>query len=204
MVQTQAPPTAETARQLADLPAEAVAMRAFAARAREAFETGTTISAILNAIQSALHDLLVDPGCLEGLPFLTDAFRSWLVYVDPDHQFAISVSHQRPRHARGVHDHGELGWAVYGLQSGEITQYIYERLDDGSVPGQARLRALDPVRQTAGDATIVPVGWAHAPHNETDEDAWVVVIRSRDLTEIWRNFYDVKMGTVYRMRKSGE
>ena len=56
----------------------------------------------------------------------------------------------------------------------------------------------------AGDATVIPVGGIHAPHNENGRDAWTVVIRSRDLTTIWRNFYDVQKGRVVRKRTSGD
>lgn len=191
-------------RQLDDLPAEAKAVRRFVSEARAASQEETTIGAILKRTQAALHQLLVSPDAIDGLGIDEAAFQSWLVYVDADHQWALSVSHHRPGHSRGVHDHGELGWAIYGLLRGGITQYVYERLDDGSEPGKARLRALDPIRQAPGDATIVPVGWAHTPKNETNADAWSVVLRCRDLREIWRNFYDVERGTVHRMRKSGD
>jgi hypothetical protein len=180
------------------------AMLEFIDRVRAAFESENTIERMLAATEQALKELLVRPDCLAGLDIDRQEFRSWKVYVDPDHLFCIHVSHQKPIYRRGVHDHGELGWAVYGVHAGEIIQQLYKREDDGSVPGQATLRALPEIVQRAGDAVIVPVSGAHAPRNESGVEAWAVVIRSRELAAIWRNFYNVEKGTVTRLRKSGD
>jgi uncharacterized RmlC-like cupin family protein len=182
----------------------ATAMHGFIAGVRAACETETTIDRILSGTDAALKALLADPACLDGLAIDRDEHRSWKVYTDPDHLFCIHVSHQKPNYRRGVHDHGELGWAVYGVLSGEVVQELYEREDDGADPERVTLRALPPIVQHAGDATVIPVGGAHAPHNEDGKDAWTVVIRSRDLTTIWRNFYDVSKGRVVRRRSSGD
>jgi len=182
----------------------AAPMREFILDVRRACETETTINRILEAIQGAQQRLLSRPDALEGLSIDLDAFRSWKVYTDPVHLFCINVGHQKPRHRRGVHDHGELGWAVYGLHSGAMGQQLYDRLDDGSQAGHAELRPRPFIRQAPGDATIVSVGMAHAPINDSDSDAWTVVIRSRDLATIWRNWYDVEKHKVFRMCKAGD
>ncbi len=179
-------------------------MNAFIAEVRSALETETTINRMLARTHAGLEHLLADAGCLEGLTIDRTEFGSWKVYTDPDHLFCIHASHQKPNYRRGVHDHGELGWAVYGVFRGEVVQQLYERLDDGGEPEKAELRALEPIVQRAGDATVIPVGGIHAPHNEDGRDAWTVVIRSRDLTSIWRNFYDVGKGRVVRKRSSGD
>ncbi|HVA23128.1 MAG TPA: hypothetical protein VMW62_01925 [Chloroflexota bacterium] len=182
----------------------AVAMNGFIAEVRATCENETTISRILARTEAALKALLADPACLDGLAIDREEHRSWKVYTDPEHLFCIHVSRQKPNYRRGVHDHGELGWAVYGVFQGEVVQELYERLDDGSHPDRVDLRALPPIVQHAGDATVIPVGGAHAPHNEDGYDAWTVVIRSRDLTTIWRNFYDIPRARVVRRRSSGD
>jgi hypothetical protein len=182
----------------------ATAMHEFIRRVRAAFETETTIDRMLAGTERALKDLLVRADCLEGLAIDRDEFRSWKVYVDPDHLFCIHVSHQKPTYRRGVHDHGELGWAVYGVHRGEIIQQLYEREDDGSQAGKASLRPLPQIVQRAGDAVIVPVSGSHAPRNESGVAAWAVVIRSRELSTIWRNFYNVEKGTVTRIRNGSD
>ncbi len=182
----------------------ATAMHEFVDRVRQAFETETTIARMLSATEAALKDLLIRPDCLDGLDIDRQEFRSWKVYVDPDHLFCIHVSHQKPIYRRPVHDHGELGWAVYGVHQGEIIQTLYQREDDGSDPARASLRALPEIVQGAGDAVIVPVSGAHSPRNDSGVEAWAVVIRSRELATIWRNFYNVEKGTVTRLRKSSD
>ena len=197
-------PPAEAAVEPEVLTPSASAMHEFIRSVREAFETETTIARMLAGTERALKDLLVRPDCLDGLDIDRQEFRSWKVYVDPDHLFCIHVSHQKPIYRRGVHDHGELGWAVYGVHQGEIIQQLYERADDGSAPGCATLRPLPEIRQRAGDAVIVPVSGSHAPRNDSGVEAWAVVIRSRELATIWRNFYNVEKGTVTRIRKGSD
>lgn len=180
------------------------AMHDFIRHVREAFETETTIDRMLAATDRELKEILARPDCLDGLAIDRQEFRSWKVYVDSDHLFCIHVSHQKPIYRRGVHDHGELGWAVYGVHQGEIIQQLYEREDDGSQPGKATLRPLPEIVQRAGDAVIVPVSGAHAPRNDSGIEAWAVVIRSRELSTIWRNFYNVEKDTVTRIRKGSD
>ncbi|SRR6266849_4122540 len=197
-------PVTEAAVEPEVLTASATAMHEFIGRVREAFETETTIDRMLASTERALRDVLARPDCLDGLDIDRQEFRSWKVYVDPDHLFCIHASHQKPIYRRGVHDHGELGWAVYGVHQGEIIQQLYKREDDGSEPGRATLRPLPEIRQRAGDAVIVPVSGSHAPRNDSGVEAWAVVIRSRELAAIWRNFYNVEKGTVVRIRKSSD
>lgn len=184
---------------------DAKAVHELIAEVRGACETETTIGRILGRVEAGLKALLARPDCLDGLRIEKEQLRSWKLWVDPDHLFAVHVAHHPPRHRRGPHDHGELGWAVYGIFSGEICQQLYERLDDGSQRGRAKLRPLPLIRQRAGDATLIPVGGIHAPISDSDTlDSWSVVIRSRDLSTIYRNRYDVDKGLVVRVRQSGE
>jgi hypothetical protein len=80
--------------------------------------------------------------------------------------------------------------------AGETVQQTYERLDDGSEPGRANLRPLPPIRQKAGEVIIIPVGAPHAIIARTEN--WSVVIRSREMENAWRNWYDADAGTVER------
>jgi hypothetical protein len=60
----------------------------------------------------------------------------------------------------------------------------------------AKLRALEPIRQSAGEVIIIPVGAPHAIIARTEN--WSVVIRSREMETAWRNWYDAEAGTVER------
>jgi len=183
------------------------------AEVRAAFEIETTISRLLGRTKESLERFLADPASLDqvkeslarvlarkaipyGQPVDQDGYGSWRLYTDPNHLFCVRPTHQRSTTSRQPHDHGELGWAVYGILEGETVQQIYERLDDGSEPGRAELRALPPIRQRAGEALIIPVGAPHAIIARTEN--WSLVIRSREMENLWRNWYDVEAGTVER------
>ena len=149
------------------------------AELRSAFETETTIGRILGRSKVSLERFLANPASLDrikeslarvlsqkaipyGQPVDQDGYGSWRLYTDPDHLFCIRPTHQRSTTSRQPHDHGELGWAVYGILVGETVQQIYQRVDDGSEPGRAELRPLPPIRQSAGEVIIIPVGAPHA------------------------------------------
>jgi predicted metal-dependent enzyme (double-stranded beta helix superfamily) len=180
---------------------------------RSVFETETTISRILGRTKQSLERFLTNPASLHqvkeslarvlarkaipyGQPVDQDGYGSWRLYTDPNHLFCIRPTHQRSTTSRQPHDHGELGWAVYGILAGETVQQTYERLDDGSEPGRANLRPLPPIRQKAGEVIIIPVGAPHAIIARTEN--WSVVIRSREMENAWRNWYDADAGTVER------
>jgi predicted metal-dependent enzyme (double-stranded beta helix superfamily) len=180
---------------------------------RSVFETETTISRILGRTKQSLERFLTNPASLDqvkeslarvlarkaipyGQPVDQDGYGSWRLYTDPNHLFCIRPTHQRSTTSRQPHDHGELGWAVYGILAGETVQQTYERLDDGSEPGHANLRPLPPIRQKAGEVIIIPVGAPHAIIARTEN--WSVVIRSREMENAWRNWYDADAGTVER------
>ena len=146
---------------------------------RSAFETETTLARILGRTKDCLERFLANPASLGqikqslervlarkaipyGQPVDQEGYGSWRLYTDSTHLFCIRPTHQRSTTTRQPHDHGELGWAVYGILQGETVQQIYERLDDGSEPGRVDLRALPSIRQRAGEAVIIPVGAPHA------------------------------------------
>jgi predicted metal-dependent enzyme (double-stranded beta helix superfamily) len=183
------------------------------AETRAAFETETTVGRILTRTKDSLERFLANPVSLAqikeslarvlarksipyGQPVDQDGYGSWRLYTDPNHLFCIRPTHQRSTTSRQPHDHGELGWAVYGILEGETVQQIYERLDDGSEPGRAKLRSLPPIRQKAREVIIIPVGAPHAIIARTEN--WSVVIRSREMENLWRNWYDAEAGTVER------
>ncbi|HSE89586.1 MAG TPA: hypothetical protein VLJ79_25455 [Candidatus Binatia bacterium] len=183
------------------------------AEVRLGFETETTISRILDRTKESLEQFLANPASLDqikeslarvlarqaipyGQPVDQDGYGSWRLYTDPDHLFCIRPTHQRSTTSRQPHDHGELGWAVYGILVGETVQQIYERVDDGGEAGRAKLRPLPPIRQRAGEVIVIPVGAPHAIVARTEN--WSVVIRSREMENLWRNWYDAEAGTVER------
>src|ERR1700691_6252914 len=69
----------------------------------------------------------------------TEGRKNLLLYVDPDHHFAINAVVREPGRTGGVHDHAHA-WVLYGLVEGTESLERYDRLDDGSRPGYAEVK----------------------------------------------------------------
>jgi predicted metal-dependent enzyme (double-stranded beta helix superfamily) len=62
---------------------------------------------------------------------------------------------------RGNSPHRHVGWATIAGIKGEEFNAVYERIDDGSVPGQGTLRKRDEVTIRPGEAVYLPAGDYH-------------------------------------------
>ena len=120
---------------------------------RSAFETETTIGRILGRSKQSLERFLANPASLDrikeslarvlsrkaipyGQPVDQDGYGSWRLYTDPDHLFCIRPTHQRSTTSRQPHDHGELGWAVYGI--------LVRRDGPANLPARGRWQRAGP------------------------------------------------------------
>jgi predicted metal-dependent enzyme (double-stranded beta helix superfamily) len=59
------------------------------------------------------------------------------------------------------HDHGV--WEALAIYKGRVAHTVYERHDDGSVPGYADLSVIDDRVLGAGDISMVSWRWTTAP-----------------------------------------
>ncbi len=89
-----------------------------------------------------LSRLIEDPELrkLEILPFLREA-REWYVarrHDAPDGSYSLQVFVWPPGTGTRIHDHSS--WGAYRCVFGSVLEVRYERLDDGSREGHARLR----------------------------------------------------------------
>ncbi len=86
---------------------------------------------------------------------------------DADRQHALYV--QVSRHNVGNQPHSHPHWAIItGVQGNELNE-IFERTDDGSVPGRGRLRKLRDVPITPGVALYIPREHYHTIRVAGDE-----------------------------------
>jgi hypothetical protein len=94
-----------------------------------------------------------------------------------------------------IHNHNS--WAVLCVIRGRDRHIQWAREDDGAVPGQARIRAIDNRELRAGD-----VAWLPAPpgdiHSQQGigEPAWELVYFGRDPNRASRLYFDADRGLV--------
>src|SRR6266849_4462777 len=63
----------------------------------------------------------------------TEGYKNLLLYVDPDHHFAINAVVRAPGRTGSVHDHADA-WVLYGVLDGSEKLERYDRIDDGDRP----------------------------------------------------------------------
>jgi len=145
-----------------------------------------------------LEQLVKDPGlkahsaCWPS----TEGHKNLLLYVDPEHHFAINAVVRTPGRVGGVHDHADA-WVLYGVLDGSESLERYERIDDGSRAGYAEVRLASVATGSQGKVDLVP---PHAIHAEQGGPARsvAIILRSQRLGEgtILQRAYDPKAKTV--------
>jgi predicted metal-dependent enzyme (double-stranded beta helix superfamily) len=126
----------------------------------------------------------------------TEGFKNLLLYVDPQHHFAINAVVRTPGRVGGVHDHADA-WVLYGVLDGAESLERYERIDDGSRPGFAELRLASVTTGTQGKVDLVPPHAIHAEQGGPSRSV-AIILRSQRLGEgtVLQRAYDPKAKTV--------
>jgi predicted metal-dependent enzyme (double-stranded beta helix superfamily) len=126
----------------------------------------------------------------------TEGFKNLLLYVDPQHHFAINAVVRTPGRVGGVHDHADA-WVLYGVLDGSESLERYERIDDGRRPGYAELRLASVATGTQGKVDLVPPHAIHAEQGGPSRSV-AIILRSQRLGEgtVLQRAYDPKAKTV--------
>jgi predicted metal-dependent enzyme (double-stranded beta helix superfamily) len=126
----------------------------------------------------------------------TEGFKNLLLYVDPQHHFAINAVVRTPGRVGGVHDHADA-WVLYGVLDGSESLERYERIDDGSRPDYAELRLASVTTGTQGKVDLVPPHAIHAEQGGPSRSV-AIIVRSQRLGEgtVLQRAYDPKAKTV--------
>ena len=117
----------------------------------------------MQAARPLLERLLADPDLKAHSAHWpsTEGRKNLLLYVDPDHHFAINAVVRAPGRVGSVHDHADT-WVLYGILDGSERLERYDRIDDGNEPGHAELRLSSVTIGTQGKVDLVPPRAIHA------------------------------------------
>ena len=126
----------------------------------------------------------------------TEGYKNLLLYVDPDHHFAINAVVRAPGRTGSVHDHADA-WVLYGVLGGSESLERYERVDDRSRPGYAEVRLASVTTGTQGKVDLVPPGAIHAEQGGPTRSV-AIIVRSQRLGQgtVLQHTYDPKAKTV--------
>jgi predicted metal-dependent enzyme (double-stranded beta helix superfamily) len=121
--------------------------------------------------------------------------ESRVLRTDGADDLTLTLARFKAERATGVHDHGS--WGVACVVDGNDRYQRWERLDDGTEAGRARLRLVD--EQVCGPGHVT--WWFDRPHdihNQQGEGAPVreLVLFGRDASRIPRRYFDPASGTV--------
>lgn len=153
--------------------------------------------ALAVALAKPFGDLLACPDLERaGIPRAGNhVSNSFYIYYDGDLSILLF---ELPKGKRvPAHDHGN--WETMGIYRGEVRHTVYERTDDGAVPGKATLRTVDDRTLRPGDTALVaPPADIHT-FVATVDGTWGITVASGIYTDE-RNYYDVDNGTYVRKR----
>jgi predicted metal-dependent enzyme (double-stranded beta helix superfamily) len=170
----------------------------FVAQLRAIWEAHSDNQARMERARPLLEQLVKDPGLKADSARWpsTEGFKNLLLYVDPQHHFAINAVVRTPGRIGGVHDHADA-WVLYGVLDGSENLERYERIDDGSRPGYAEVRLASVTTGTQGKVDLVPPHAIHAEQGGPTRSV-AIIVRSQRLGEgtVLQRAYDPKAKTV--------
>ncbi|HWP27990.1 MAG TPA: hypothetical protein VNM50_00465 [Chloroflexota bacterium] len=147
-------------------------------------------------LEALLRAAPPDEAWVAGLLRDTPAARE--LYRDPDYGFVQMGHFHRLGHGNQPHDHGPC-WVLYGVYRGAIEITKYRRVDDGSVPGQARLEVAEVARVESGMVRAYLPGEIHATRALDPAGSVVMRFLSADLEQVERYRYNLETGQVSRI-----
>jgi len=119
-----------------------------------------------------------------------------VLYEDPDLGFQILAHINDKARVSPPHDHGD-SWAIYGQATHYTDMIEWERVDDGSDPGHARLQPTKTYRLMPGHAGIYQDGKIHSI--DYPDHARFIRVTGSNLDKIKRVRFDLETGKVHQM-----
>jgi predicted metal-dependent enzyme (double-stranded beta helix superfamily) len=110
------------------------------------------------------------------------------LHVEPGFGLTVLVVNWLPGRGTPPHDHGT--WAVVAGLDGTECNRFWQRLDDRSVPGHARIVPMGERDFGDGDVLRLPAGAIHSVRNTTDRTATSLHIYGRHVNHAQRSQFD--------------
>ena len=136
-------------------------------------------------------------------PEFRERTRAWpltprqnlLFYQDPDYGFVLNGTCRKAGHPGGPHDHAHA-WTLYAVVDGVEAIERYERLDDGSRAGYAKVRHVSTTPSSSGDVDFVEPFAIHCEQGG-EERSTALILRSERLEgKTMQHLYNVEKETV--------
>lgn len=125
----------------------------------------------------------------------TEGRKNLLFHEDPDYGFAVNGVVRVPGRTGGVHDHAHA-WVAYGLMVGNETLERFDRIDDGTEPGTARLKRTSANTGRPGDVDLVEPYAIHAEQGGDERSVAVIVRSQRVAGRVPQGRYDLDNDTM--------
>ena len=117
-------------------------------------------------------------------------YGSTLLHVEPDNSLFVVVDSWLP--GRGVRPHNHGTWAVVVGVTGPEHNVFWERIDDGSQEGHAKLRKVREEVISIGDVACMKNGEIHSVENRGNDTTLSFHVYGRHLNHTGRSQFDVE------------
>ncbi len=178
-------------------PTARAVLDAFIAEARTIWSQPADMGERAARVLPLMRELVAHPTIREtvkGWPS-TEGRGNLLLYTDPDHDFVINAVVRDPGRKGGVHDHADA-WVLYGLVEGVETLERWRRVDDGSMPGFAKVELESATKGVAGHVDVVSPNDIHAELGGPDRSVAIIFRTVRLVGRVLQNGYDPVANTV--------
>ena len=125
----------------------------------------------------------------------TEGRKNLLFYEDPDYQFAINGVVRVPGRKGSIHDHAHA-WTAYGIVDGSETLERFQRVDDRSREGLAKLRLESVTEGTPGKVDLVPPFEIHAEQGGSGRSVALILRSERVAGKTTQGSYDLGKETI--------